>query len=567
MNFRCQPSGDILSIEDNLRLGVGGEGAIYRLPHKPELAAKIYHPGKMNAERASKLRAMLANAPHDPVQDRGHASIAWPVELVTSLNGNEAVAGFLMPRLQSARPISDLYDVTERHARFPLFSYDYLCRTATNLASAVRAIHKSGYVIGDVNESNILVTEKAMVTLVDTDSFQVTEQAGGRVYRCPVGTDMFTPPELLGENFEQIDRSQEHDLFGLAVLIFQLLMEGTRPFAGTLRGVSDPPEYIERLARGYFPYGGNPMCEPQAVAPPFEMLHPRLQELFRRCFVEGHSDPRQRPDAETWYRALKKSEEALVVCSSNSQHHYFDHCAACPWCNRAERVSRAMKMPDWDPFPSREKAHAFVNINYAAGQSSANAQWSTVSIPAAGAASPGVAPPSPSSFSASANTVTLGQAVTLQWTIPHAQTVQIKDQSGRSLFAGNSSNGFVTVYPTKNKTYHITASGPGVVLPNPIVVSVTQAPQPVTLRQISLELNQTIPLKAAQVRLRACLPLNEVSIKLSSPLRLKRFVPLKSYFKLKRVSVDLKNYTPLLEAAHDYSTDRHSRLWPFPKRF
>jgi serine/threonine protein kinase len=545
MFVKCQPNGDILSLDDNLRLGDGGEGVIYRLQDNPDLAAKIYHPGKMNAERASKLKAMLANAPNDPVRGKGHASIAWPVELLNSLNGNQDVVGFLMPLLQNARPISDLYDVDERHARFPLFSYDSLCRTALNLASAVRAIHQSGYVIGDVNELNILVTESALVSLVDTDSFQVTDQTSGRIYRCPVGTDMFTPPELLGKNFEEIDRSQEHDLFGLAALFFQLLMEGTRPYAGIFRGVGDAPEYVECLAKGYFPYGGHPVCDPSRMATPFEMIHPCLRKLFRQCFVEGHIDPRQRPDAETWYHALKKSEGALTICSSNSQHHYFDHCPACPWCARAQHFSLALKRPDWDPFPSRGKAQAFVNFNYAAAQSSTNSQWSTVSSPVLGpTAVPSGAPPAPSSFSASAATVLLGQAVTLKWAIPHAQTVRITDQSGRRLFASNSSNGFVTLYPTKTQTYHITASGIGVSVPSPLAVSVTQVPQPVTLKPAQLELSRPTSLRRVQIGLRAGLPLEKISIKLASPSKLKHYLPLNSCIKLKRALVDLIELHP-----------------------
>jgi serine/threonine protein kinase len=536
MFVKCQPSGDILSLDETLRLDGGGEGVIYRLPHNPDLVAKIYHSGKMNAERAGKLRAMMENAPDDPVRGMGHASIAWPVELVYERDGNQKMVGFLMPRLQNARRICDIYDVTERHARFPLFTYDSLCRTACNLASAVRAIHQSGYVIGDVNELNILVTQRALVTLVDTDSFQVTERTSGRVYRCPVGTDMFTPPELLGKNFEEIDRSQAHDLFGLAVLFFQLLMEGTRPFACSFPGVADPPEYFECLAKGYFPYVQDSMGKPSPWSPPFEMLHPDLQKLFRQCFVDGHSDPRQRPDAETWYHALRESEQTLVSCSRNIQHHYFSHCPVCPWCERARQVSSALDKPNWDPFPTEERAHEFAHYNYAAARSSASSQWSPVYGSVHGQASvPVGAPPTPSSFSASANTVAIGQAVTLQWAVPHAQTVRITDQSGRHIFAGNSANGFVTIYPTRTGTYHLATSGVGINLPNPITVSVTQVPLPVALKQPQLELHQPISLRAE-------ISLNEIAVKLSSASKLKSYLPLSKYNKLKRASVGLKNY-------------------------
>lgn len=537
----------MLSLDAGLLLGAGGEGAIYRLPGNSDLVAKIYHPEKRNAERAGKLRAMLANAPDDPMREKKHASIAWPVELLTSPNGNQEVIGFLMPRLQNAQPISTLYDVEDRQALFPAFSYGSLCRIARNLASAVRAIHKSGYVIGDVNESNFMVTEKALVTIVDTDSFQVREPAGGRVYRCPVGTDMFTPPELHGKNFAEIDRAQEHDLFGLAVLFFQLLMEGTRPFAGIYNGVGDPPVYIERIARGYFPYDGNPLNDPPPLSPPFGLLHPRLRELFRQCFVDGHSDPRRRPEAETWYHALKDCESALTTCSCNPQHHYFKHCDECPWCARARRFASVMP-PDWDPFPSPGNARGSATPNTTSVPPPASAPPPAPAAPRPGPTQtpPVSAPPPLCSFSASATTVALGQSVTLQWAVPNAQAVRITDETGRRVFVGSFPNGSVTLYPTKTKTYHLAAPGVGVSPPSPITVSVKEASQPAVLKPARLTLNQPTSLKAVPVGLLASISLHEIAmaVRLRFPLKLRRYFPLGRYVMLREVSGGFKSHTP-----------------------
>lgn len=552
MTVECQYSGGTLRLDDGLLLGTGGEGAIYALPGNRDLVAKIYHAAKRDVERVGKLTAMLANAPDDPMREKDHASIAWPVELVTSPNGAREVIGFLMPRLHDARPISTLYDVTDRPTMFPSFGYGSLCRTARNLASAVRALHQSGYVIGDVNESNFLVTEKALVTIVDTDSFQVREAAGGRVYRCPVGTEMFTPPELHGKNFAEIDRAPEHDLFGLAVLFFQLLMEGARPFAGIYLGHGEPPDYAQRLIRGYFPYGGHPLNDPPRVAPPFEMLHPRLRDLFRQCFVDGHSDPRRRPDARTWYHALRDCESALITCSSNQQHQYFNHYGNCPWCARARHFASAMP-PNWDPFPSTGRAPGSAKPNPAPTQPPAGTpppapagptprprtprpSWT----PPAVTPPPTVAPP-PSSFSASALNVALGQAVTLQWAVPHAQTVRINDQSGRLVFVGSSPNGSVTIHPTKTGTYHLTASGVGVNPPGPVTVSVTKVSLPAALKPAQLELNSPSSLKAVQGLL-AGVSLNEIAARLRSPLRLHRYRSLRNYVRLRRVSGRFKSH-------------------------
>ncbi len=218
-------------------------------------------------------------------------------------------------------------------------------RTARNLARAVRSVHSRGYVIGDVNESNVLVAEDAIVTLVDTDSFQVND--GTTVYRCTVGKPEYTPPELQGMSFRDVDRSVEHDLFGFGVLIYQLLMEGTHPFGGVFTGQGEAPELKERIKAGHFPHGrrGIPY-NPMPLAPSFQMLPVALQELFLLCFEEGHTNPAALPTAEVWSKALGVAEDGLVRCGVNGQHHYSGHLGVCPWCERAAKLGGR------DPFPA-----------------------------------------------------------------------------------------------------------------------------------------------------------------------------------------------------------------------
>ena len=88
------------------------------------------------------------------------------------------------------------------------FNYLYLIRTARNLSAAVSALHNVGYVVGDFNQKNVLVNGKALVTLIDTDSFQVTDPATGEIHRCTVGTADYTPPEAVGHRYEEIDRAK-----------------------------------------------------------------------------------------------------------------------------------------------------------------------------------------------------------------------------------------------------------------------------------------------------------------------------------------------------------------------
>jgi serine/threonine protein kinase len=313
------------------RIAGGGEGDIWSVAGQPEVVAKIYHAQAAIPVREAKLRAMIASPPRDDMIPRyGHVSIAWPYDLL--YQGN-ALRGFLMPRLAQSFTIFDIYNPALRKKACPGFNWKYLFHTGVNLSRALEALHARDYVMGDINEGNILVTARALVSLIDTDSYQVRD-GSGNVYRCPVGKAEFTPPELQGVPFDQVDRQPEHDYFGLGVLIFLLLMEGNHPFAGVLKRdiQTGEPSNIYCLRQGRFPHLNNPLVGPRPVAPKFDILPPAVQRLMVRCFVDGHRDPKARPSAAEWARALEKAEASLVVCKKDPEHYYARHLRSCPWC-------------------------------------------------------------------------------------------------------------------------------------------------------------------------------------------------------------------------------------------
>jgi serine/threonine protein kinase len=345
VRVRTERTGKIFDLREPFRSG--GEGAIYEVPYYPNLMAKVYHAQRRTPERIAKLQIMVAHPPVNPTEHLNHPSIAWPTELLRDTATNQLV-GFVMPRVRQMLPLSEVYNPRARRRQRLLFNYRYLVRTARNLCAAVQAVHQAGYVIGDLNESNVLVSDQALVTLVDADSFQVRDPETGVVYRSLVGKPEYTPPELQGCSFADVDRQPEHDAFALAVLIFRLLMEGFHPFDGVYRGRGEPPELGARIRNGYFPYArGRTGIEPSPLAPPFEMLHPDLRALFVRCFEEGHRNRRVRPRVEDWLEALEGAEDALQQCGQNEQHYYWVHWSGCPWCARQQALGGR------DPFPSR----------------------------------------------------------------------------------------------------------------------------------------------------------------------------------------------------------------------
>jgi hypothetical protein len=329
---------EALALDPTLELGAGGEARVIAMPAHPTLVAKLYHHPTI--EQARKLALMMEDPPR---LDAASATLAWPADLL--LDGRGRFAGFLMPRAEGPR-VFEFYNPSTRRKAAPLCEYGLLHRAGANLAAAFDALHGRGYVVGDVNESNVLVGPGGVVTLVDTDSFQVRDPEDGSVHRSGVGKPEFTPPELQGRPFGDFDRSPEHDRFGLAVLLFLLLMEGTHPFAGRMRSGGETPPVEERIRRGLFPHHGHDAVLPPRMAPRFSLLHPGLRALFVRAFVDGHADPAARPAAAEWREVLDAARERLVSCEHNPLHRHGSHLDACPWCERTALLGGR------DPFPA-----------------------------------------------------------------------------------------------------------------------------------------------------------------------------------------------------------------------
>lgn len=305
-------------------LGQGGEGAVYSVPMWPRSVAKIYarRPDELTSR---KLRAMVELGTEELV-----SFAAWPQGLLLDPRTRSPV-GFLMPRVDGHREIHALYGPTARKTAFPDASWAFLVRVARNLAAAFDAVHRYGHVIGDVNQGNVVVSRKATVRLIDCDSFQVTHL--GHTYPCRVGVPLFTPPELQGQRLDSVQRTHDHDRFGLAVLVFQLLFMGRHPFTGRHPSRVVPVEAAIR--EGLFAFGKEARGQGWDP-PPFSLLLDDVTrpvaDLFERAFGRKAATGGARPAAADWVRDLDALEAQLAICGEDPRHAYAPARGSCPWC-------------------------------------------------------------------------------------------------------------------------------------------------------------------------------------------------------------------------------------------
>jgi DNA-binding helix-hairpin-helix protein with protein kinase domain len=314
------------------RLVSSGEGEIWRT-NQPSVLAKVYY--SPCPERIQKLEVMIAHPPKDPNAHINHISFAWPTELLQDRTG--ARVGFLMPEVAQAVDLIEVYNPQRRKAVLPGFNWLYLHATAMNITSLIWAIHSAGYVLGDLKPQNILVNDGALPSIIDTDSFQVRHPKTGQLYRCPVGSEGFTPAELMDRDLASVEQTEVHDRFRLGVICY-LLLFGDHPFKGKWTGTGDSPDPNELLRQGWWPYAAHSPIQPSLLTVPLTIVHPALQDCFRRCFNEGHLNPSLRPTAPEWLQAFKVAIADLKRCRQVNTHVFNVSAGPCYWCARSKKL-------------------------------------------------------------------------------------------------------------------------------------------------------------------------------------------------------------------------------------
>ena len=310
-----------------------GEAKIWRTNQNGYLA-KIYH--SPTPERVQKLAVMIDHPPTEPNSHLHHVSFAWPKSLLKNAQGD--CVGFLMPEIKDGKELIDVYNPRRRQTLKLEIDWRFLHTTALNIVSIIEALHIAGYVLGDIKPQNILVNNRALPSIIDTDSFQVKNPNNGKVYRCLVGSEGYTPPELMGKDFDIIEQTEIHDRFRLGVIIYQLLFGGNSPFQGKWTGAGETPEPNELIRRGLWVNGSNNLITAAARTITLEIVHPEIQQCFLKCFNDGHNYPNLRPTAREWLEALRTGNDNLTICGRVDSHYYSRTFGNCYWCDRSAKL-------------------------------------------------------------------------------------------------------------------------------------------------------------------------------------------------------------------------------------
>ena len=306
------------------RLGAGADGSVYQVRGDGGSCIKIFDPAARSGllQRLPRIQQLVKLAP------ALGANAALPTRLVAE-TPNGTPIGFGMKRIEGSE-VHNLYGVSSRQVHFPGTDFRFLLQAAKNTAIATAKLHEHKVVIGDISGRNLMVRKDATVCWIDSDSFLLG--AAGFHEVCPLVTPEWTAPELQQDRHRRTVRLPGHDAFGLAVMIFHLLMLGRHPFQGRFTGAGEAPGLPENIGNRWYAHAGYaaiPLKSPVGT-PPVAHLGPAIEELFVKAFLADRPD--RRPLASEWVEALQKAEAGLRRCRGYAAHFHFSAATSCPWC-------------------------------------------------------------------------------------------------------------------------------------------------------------------------------------------------------------------------------------------
>jgi serine/threonine protein kinase len=326
-----------------------GEAKIWQTSRSGYLA-KIYH--NPTEQRSKKLEVMIAHPPQEPNQHLGHISFAWPESILKDEQGKNI--GFLMPQVEGGKELPKIYNPSLRKKQNLKVDWQFLYVMARNIAALIGELHRAGYVIGDMKPQNILVNERARASIIDTDSFQVKNPSTGEIYHCLVGTEGYTPPELIEKEIADIEQTEIHDRYRLGIIIYEIIFSGNKVFQGKWEGEGEQPQISELIRQGIWIYQPNSQMKRVGRTITLDIINSELKECFLRCFNEGNKNPKLRPRAIEWLSALEIGMNQLLECEKIEGHYYNSSYGSCYWCERARDLGV-------DIFPGIERVKPIIS--------------------------------------------------------------------------------------------------------------------------------------------------------------------------------------------------------------
>lgn len=266
------------------------------------MQAKIYQKSWLQLSYfEDKAGKMISN----PVEMDG---ICWPKDMLYDENG--AFVGILVPQTEGFQLKQDLMSQTGLKNHFPDWDRRDLTHLTVVILEKIVYLQKRNVIFGLINPGAIFVKDKDHVYFAEMDTYQIEG------YPILSYERVMQAPELQDAENELRLYSKQQDNYGIALLIFMILMPGKFPYnKGKHKNISDS---IKEMAFA-FNYGKKQGTE-HGVREYFGLwrfvwshLGNDLKQAFYYTFQKGqpYSAPAARKNASFWLNRVKNLESEL----------------------------------------------------------------------------------------------------------------------------------------------------------------------------------------------------------------------------------------------------------------
>lgn len=301
--MRVVYQGQTIQLNDRDALGSGGEATV--IQHR-NLAFKIYHKPTVGA--AKKLQYFLQKGFSLP------KNVAAPIDLVQNPGGK--IVGFTMRIAKNATEFMKLSN--KKYRTQNQVDSNQVVDAFVHAKMTLDQVHEQQLVVGDLNDLNLLFNDQFQTVFIDVDSYQFD------TYPCPVGTDTFIDPQLIGIDLSKKPSfSKESDWYSFAVMLFKSLLL-VHPYGGMHKQYK---KMFDRIQHHVTVFDAD-VVYPKIGLPP-ETLDDSLLGYFDRIFRLG-----QREDLPL--QMLKQMANSFICCSSCGMYHSKAR-AQCPGCQKVLR--------------------------------------------------------------------------------------------------------------------------------------------------------------------------------------------------------------------------------------
>lgn len=209
------------------------------------------------------------------------------------------------------------------------------------IAKAFEDLERNNLSYCDISGNNILVKvgKTASVKMIDVDNIYVAGKGAAAV----LGTPRYIAPEVIGR---QKNPDVLSDNYSLAVILFELLRVGHPYISDDV--LDGSPEDEEQALAGKADYVTDENST--NMLPADIVFTGKLEELFRKCFVDGKKNRMLRPSAKEFEFALLDASNKVIKCPSCGAWHYPRKKGkiyeGCPWCDAVSKPKARLNFYD-----------------------------------------------------------------------------------------------------------------------------------------------------------------------------------------------------------------------------